>query len=384
MISMSEDVKTLGFDYTHNNKLVIESSSYSDFVAYLFGSSYRVGQIKQGITKEKLSKFDAFIVGNPYGRYFELEEIEALEDYVKQGGGLLLISDDGGDYENETNLCELSEKFGFKFNPDKLSDSVHYLKQQDKILIKNFEPHYVTKEVEQFVHSSGCSLDIDESMEVDDRIDIHVLAKSGINAYATTFTGEGYEEVDAPRRPILVAINYYDGRVIGLGNVSIFSSLSSFYGFNALDNNILIANILNWLTLAGAGLNGDGVLSKLLSVPINQSLYLWLEKMVQTSEWERVSDMINFSVKYFKDNYQKILKETADKREELKKLREKRKKEEAERAEERDKEREEALKSAEDDLYGLVGDSDSDERSEKETETFKDLMSDLSKLTDDD
>ncbi|MHA1820859.1 MAG: hypothetical protein ACTSVC_10335, partial [Promethearchaeota archaeon] len=145
---------TLGFDYSHNNKLIIESPSYNDFINYLFSSSFRLGQIKQGLTLEKLKMYDLFIIGNPYNSMLELEEIKDLVQYVKEGGGLFIVSDDGGDYTNETNLSELTRNFGFEFEPNCVYDSMMYLKEQDKVIINNLEPHFITRDVEQFVHST--------------------------------------------------------------------------------------------------------------------------------------------------------------------------------------------------------------------------------------
>jgi len=369
----SPKVPVICFDYSHNNKLIIESPSYNDFISFLFSSSYKIGQIKQGITLDKLKQYDLLIIGNPYQSYFEIEEINAIENYVKEGGSLLIVSDEEGDYGNEINLNDLTDKFGFRFNTDIIHDSVMFLKEQNKPIITDFEPHYITKDVEQIVHSSGCSIDIDETFEGDKNIEINVLARTGLNAYSKFWNGSEYEEEDTPKKPILVAINYYKGRVVGYGSSSLFSSLSSFYGYNALDNKILIANILNWLLMPK---QESGLIStdqKVISIPINMSLYLWMEKIIRNKEWDRFSDIINFSIKYFKDNYTKVMGEIRDKLEKLKELRQIKK-------EEQKKKLEEKTETSEEKIFELA--KVKVERTEEEEKEFRDILAQLSKLTE--
>jgi hypothetical protein len=377
---MTEATKTLCFDYSHNNKLIIESSSYSDFVQYLFGSGFRVGQIKQKITVEKLKQYHVFIIGNPYDSKFDLDEIEAIEKYVKEGGGLFLISDSGADIENLTNINEVSEKFGFIFNPDKLHDSVQYIKDQDKLVINKFEPHYITRDVENMVHSSGCSITTNESIEADEHISIHILAKSSLNTFADIYNGNDTTEEDKPYCTILSAVNYYKGRVVGLGNLSIFSSLSSYYGYTALNNSLLLSNIINWLASAGAEIEDTALETKVMSVPVNYSLFLWMEKLIKDNQWEKVGDIINFAIKYLKDNYTKVVEETKERREKLKEQREKQKAELTHKKDAEDQARQAVVDDVENTILDLA---DEEKRTGKEEETLDDIMKELSRMNED-
>jgi len=271
MIYMAENEKTICFDHSHNNKLSIESSSYSEFIDYIFSSGFKVGHIKQGISAEKLNVYNLFIIGCPFGLLFDLEEIEIIEQYVKNGGSLFIISDGGGDHENETNLNDIAEKFGFKFNSDFVLDSMNYIRLQDRPIIDIIEPHPISLEINKFVHSSGCSLFIDNTFNSDKNIEINVVGYSGLNSFLKIYDGETYIEKDIPKNPVLVAIKYYKGRIVGLGNISIFSSLSSSYGYSALDNSLLLSNIINWL-ISVKDIEGNKVKNKLITIPINYSL----------------------------------------------------------------------------------------------------------------
>ncbi|MFW9874133.1 MAG: hypothetical protein ACFFG0_13590, partial [Candidatus Thorarchaeota archaeon] len=95
---------------------------------------------------------------------------------------------------------------------------------------------------------------------------------------------------------------------------SIFSSLAREYGFSAFDNDIMIANIISWLTGA---IESEG---KPVTVEVNLDLFYWAENVVKEEKWEGVSDLINVSLKYFKDNYSKIIEEIKEiRKEKLKK-----------------------------------------------------------------
>jgi len=346
---MAENLKSICFDYSHNNRLEIENTAYAEFIHFLFTSSYKIGKITTGITPKKLEPYDVLVLGSPFESNFTPNEIEIITNFVKEGGGLFIIHDDGGDEENETNLNEITSNFGFTFNADTLSDSMSYVRQQNRPLITRFEKHYVTREVEEFVHASGCTLNVEELLDADEDIEIHVLARSGLNSFCQDSAGE---EKDCPNTPVLVGVNYFKGKVIGLGNLSVLSSLSSTYGFNAYDNNVLISNIFNWLAYSTES-NGLSFENKVVSVPINYALYIWLEELIDNKEWVTFSDLINFSLKYMKDNYEKVIQESKITKKKLQDLKRKQKKDAKEKANKVDKERRKNLEEIEDSLYDL-------------------------------
>jgi hypothetical protein len=57
---------------------------------------------------------------------------------------------------------------------------------------------------------------------------------------------------------------------------------------------------------------------------------MWMEKIIAEKEWEKMADIINFSLKYIKDHYQQVMKETQELRDKLKQQREMAKKTEEE------------------------------------------------------
>ncbi len=325
---------TIGLDYSHNNKLTLESSSYNEFTHFLFTSGYKLGKIQAGFNSlKKLENYNAIILSSPFNKNLEKDEIEIIEEYVRKGGNILILSSMGGDHTNKTNLNELTQKFGFEFVSDEVNDSMSYINFQRRPILTNFKPHVITEQVKKVIFSSSCSVNPFQFLEDDADIKIEVLLKSGINCWHRRYDEDDNEwiEEDYPRMPLLVAIEYHKGKVVGIGSLSNFSSLSREYGFSAFDNDILIANILEWLTL--------GAISerKVLSISLNLDLFYWVNSLMEEENWENVSDIVNVSLNYFRDNYKQIIDDIRQiklQRLEMKKAHQKLKKKELEASEE--------------------------------------------------
>ncbi|MFW9971038.1 MAG: hypothetical protein ACFFDF_12665 [Candidatus Odinarchaeota archaeon] len=300
---------TIGLDYSHNNVLNIESSSFSEFTQFIFTSGYKLGKIESGFNStNELNKYSIIILSTPKNTKLQPNEIKNLEDYIKNGGSLLVISSTGGDYTNSTNLNDLTRKFGFEFVSDEVYDSVNYINLQKRPAITTFKPHVVTENIKKVVFSSSCSTKILGFVEDEKSVKIDWLLQSGLNCWRKRYDGESWIEEDSPKIPLMVVSEYYKGKVIGFGNFSIFSSLAHEYGFSAADNDILIANILRYLI---GVVDSEG---KPVTVELNLDLYYWIDDIIKKEKWDNVSDLINVSLKYFKDNYDEII-------EEIKKLR---------------------------------------------------------------
>ena len=60
------DKATIGLDYSHNNKLTLEASSYSDFTQFLFSSGYKLGKIQAGFDSlKKLEIYNMILFSTP-------------------------------------------------------------------------------------------------------------------------------------------------------------------------------------------------------------------------------------------------------------------------------------------------------------------------------
>jgi len=299
--------KKIGFDSSHNNKLVIESNAFSDFIQYLFNSDFKVGKIEAGLNYDKLSVYDLFVIGVPSGgAKISAEEIETLLKYIKNGGSVLIINDKGGDYENKSNLNELSKNFGIIFNSDRLFDSQKFSKENSRPIITEFKSHFITREIKEFVYSNGCTLQIIQSIETKDQeinTDVNAIAFSSKDTASHVYFNENKNDwvVESVQKIAIIAVAHYGlGKVVALGNLSIFSSLEYSYGVRAADNFKLIANIFSWLLNKASTEEEKKTLPIFLTVPLEQDLYYWVSEKIKEGKWKNIEDLINFAVKIVK------------------------------------------------------------------------------------
>jgi Arc/MetJ-type ribon-helix-helix transcriptional regulator len=313
---MSGDI-TIGLDYSHNNMLTLEASSYADFTQFLFASGYKLGKIEAGFASAvKLKDYNAIIISTPKNINLTPQELENLEQYVKNGGCLLLISTRGGDYINRTNLNSLTRNFGFEFTIDDISDSVKFVNLQKRPILEDFKPHYITDQIRKLVLSSACSLKTLDFTGNHNKRSVEVLVRGGLNCWHKIFVDDKWIEEDSPKIPLVVTAEYYKGKVVAFGSLSIFSSLGREYGFSAFDNDIFIANVLRWLTL---DISSEG---KVITIDLQRSLFHWASSIIKEDNWINFSDIINVSLKYFKDNYKDIMEEFKEQQKERIELRE--------------------------------------------------------------
>ncbi|MEJ2251263.1 MAG: hypothetical protein P8Y70_04960 [Candidatus Lokiarchaeota archaeon] len=312
---MSSERARIGFDYSHNNKLTLEASSYADFFQFLFASGYKMGKIQAGFTSTgKLKDYDAIILSTPRNTNLTEEEIQNLVEYTKKGGSLLIINSTGGDYKNKTNLNELTRNFGFEFNSDEINDSMNYIKLQRRPLITKFSAHIVTEQIEKIVFSSACSLNIFKDTEENEKIKIKEIILSGLNSWHKIYNGEEWIEEDFPKVPLMTTVEFYEGKILAFGALSLFSSLGTEYGFYAYDNDILIGNILKWLTMDIESSEGE-----VITINLNSDLYKWADKIVSEKNWDNLSNLINVGMKYFQENYDEIMEKLITEKEKKKK-----------------------------------------------------------------
>ena len=300
---MKNDI-TIALDYSHNNMLTLEASSYAEFTQFLFTSAYKLGKIEAGFySLDKVKNYNAIIMSIPKNIDLDPKEIEVLEEYVRKGGSLLIVGSRGGEHTNRTNINELTRLFGFEFINDEVNDSVNYVNLQKRPLISNLTPHYITENIKKIVLSSACSLGTLKLPKQEKKVKVEVIVRGGLNCWRNRFDGKQWVEEDCPKVPMVITSEYHSGQVAAFGTLSIFSSLGREYGFSAFDNDIMIANILRWLTL---DITYEG---KVITIDLQRDLFHWGDSIVKQKRWGNLSDVINVSLKYFKDNYKTIMKE---------------------------------------------------------------------------
>jgi hypothetical protein len=291
----------IGFDHSHNNKLTIENNAFTDFIQYLFDSDFKLGKIEAGLTYDKLMNYDLFIIGVPtLGPDLDTDEIDDLVKYVKDGGSLLVINDGGGDYENKNNLSELTHNFGIRFNSDRLFDNKFFKEKNSHPIIKEFKSHFITRDITEIIHSNGCTLTIDKSIE-DDKIDVNSIAFSSENtSWHRYFSGDKWQDKSEQQLPIIGTTHYDLGKVVVIGNLSIFSSLSKSYGIRSAENFRLVSNIVSWLLNKASSEEERYLKPVFITVAIDQDLFYWIKEMLNKGKWKNLDELINFALKMTK------------------------------------------------------------------------------------
>ncbi|UYP00717.1 DNA-binding protein [Oceanotoga sp. DSM 15011] len=198
------------------------TGGYSDFADLAKKMGLNVKNEKIHIKKDILDLFGIFIIPEPNGPFFA-DEIEALLEWVKDGGNLFIIADHGGADRNGNGwdavrvFNEFTENFGFLFEGDDLEEEP----------LKNVYKHEITKNIQNIGVWNGSSINILKK-------DIEVLIS------------------DINKKPYLISTVYGKGKVIAIGDSSPFDDGTGATG-NILhdgwswgDDAILAENILKY------------------------------------------------------------------------------------------------------------------------------------------
>jgi hypothetical protein len=78
------------------------------------------------IWRHDLAAWPGLVVALPYRTRFGTHAVREIEEWVRAGGRLLLLGFELGDRHHESNLNELAERFGIRFNSDIVAPRVKY------------------------------------------------------------------------------------------------------------------------------------------------------------------------------------------------------------------------------------------------------------------
>jgi hypothetical protein len=289
---------------SHNETVQIEAVQYGEFLDKLVEMNFKLGVIKQApITVQKSSDYNVVIVGNPKEAAFSPAEIEGLKQYVYNGGGLFLLSDQGGDQASKNNLSELAGHFGIKFNTNILVDkSAHAEEDEQLVTISDFLNHFVMRGIERIALKSPCSLEIYEKPG----IDVNAVAFSPQSTVEVTWNGQQWVETGAKKHVMIAVAKYGAGKVVALGTTRVLSTLlNKKHGFKAVDNEKLIVNVLAWLVNREVYEKGK-LKSVFVNVSLKPDLYFWIENELKSSDKFRdFNEVMNFAIEALKRGMEK-------------------------------------------------------------------------------
>jgi hypothetical protein len=235
--------KTVLIDLTHNEMLNVVDEEFNDFLNLLKRLDLKIKKNEDdNITKETLNNIDLLILGNPIDDFFSSSEIKFIVDHVRNGGGLLLVSEYGADFLQKTNLNDISGKFGIFFEKNIIKEMNDSNQNCTSILhIQQFIDHQITKTLRELIIGGSCSLFLSKDVKP-------LLQTKDRSIWSETYSSASEEWTKEEEKQQIIAAytEFGQGKVVAIGDIDIFTSNSRF-GINSLDNQKLLQNIINWL-----------------------------------------------------------------------------------------------------------------------------------------
>jgi hypothetical protein len=204
------------------------------------------------ITQLSLKPFDVLVFMCPdFAKISTMEMTEICNWVAEDGGGLFLLSHAGGDKGRNSNLSELSQRFGILFENDQVLDDTTNLGLENLPIITAFiPPHPISNGISSICYRSGCSLTI-----------------MG-NAFSIASSNETSEPFSTP----LICVSQPDnGRVCAIGSYELFRDNVG-GGFNSDEHPALAYNIFTWLVSDyRMELRSKGEIPEVITQPVVQT-----------------------------------------------------------------------------------------------------------------
>lgn len=252
------------FDEAHHNFHTTEGR-YKPFVDLLMNDGYRVIRNRQPFTKSTLSSFKVLVIANALGAEemddngadgsaFTEEETQAVHDWVKSGGALLLIADHapfGGAAAALGNRFGVDMSKGFTYDPANSatnSPSLLIFSRENKLLAT----HPITEGRDQNERLNIVQSFTGQSLRgPEDSFAILKLADTAKD----TPNREADSSVSAAGRAQAIALKFGKGRVVVQGEAAMLSAQISGQnkqkmGMNVPgnDNRQYALNLMHWLS----------------------------------------------------------------------------------------------------------------------------------------
>ncbi|HYY56545.1 MAG TPA: DUF4350 domain-containing protein [Pyrinomonadaceae bacterium] len=252
------------FDEAHNNYHTA-GGRYKAFADLITGDGYAVVPNKEKFSRQSLTGYNILIISNALGSAdlstpaandpaFTEEECDAVRDWVRAGGSLLLIADHfpvGGANAN------LARRFGVELSNAFTDDPANYDKELQNILFsrenKLLADHPITRgrdareRINRIVTFTGQSLKGPSAA-----FSFLRLADTAVDRLPP----DGEKRVPAAGRSQGLALKMGKGRVVVMGEAAMLTAQlagpekAKFGGLNVsgIDNRQLALNIMHWLS----------------------------------------------------------------------------------------------------------------------------------------
>jgi len=225
---------------------------------------YRFERNLEGpITPEKLAHCDILILKNPT-RPYRKEEIEAIEEFVRSGGGLFLLGEHTDVFGTSSCINAVARRFGVAFRPDVVFDIER--KWEQVFFPPKLGVHPIVRRIPFFRFAVTCSI---ETTSLRAR---PVMRSTGLWTLPNDYTaGNFYPQVKDHTYARFGAFDQMVSVTAGKGRVAAFGDSTVYSNFLALSPGkaeLLLAamerlnrkNSLDWIRILGFLLSAAGLL----------------------------------------------------------------------------------------------------------------------------
>lgn len=245
---MDKTIK-IAFDSMHNEILKIGEKGEYEWESWTLAEDlilekrFEISILKDSPLNEiELSKYNILVIGSPQSK-FKQSEITAIIKFIKNGGSLFAMSEQGGDLRNSSNLSEITKEFGIEFNNDRIHDKINNIKGYDYgPIISDFATcSSITFNIREFNLLLACSLNVTKNAVV--------IARTSKDAYIKIRTPQDkWIKKEISSLPVLAIREDIDshGRIVAIGDSHIFSDDDA--GMSLYNNKLLLNNIIDWLS----------------------------------------------------------------------------------------------------------------------------------------
>ena len=234
-------------------------SCLADFI----GHYYHFERNFELITEDILANYDILIIKTPTSSFSE-GELDAIEEFVANGGGLLLIGDHTNVFGTSTFINPLAGRFGLQYN----FDATYDFKTGSLSIYKppEFYSHPVVQFMPPFLFGTSCTLDaplLAEKVMIGYGLKAVYLDYSKKNFFSTqnesAFMKYGFFLQSA-------GVKYGKGRVLAFSDSTVFSNFWMFMPGKPE----LFSGFLNWLNRANT------ILSYKLLLVVVCLVFFWM------------------------------------------------------------------------------------------------------------
>lgn len=217
-----------------------QKSGYNYYcLAEYIGYFYELERGLEPFTPEYLARYDVVIVKTPTEPFTDTE-IDALEAYVRGGGGLFLIGDHTNVFGTSTRLNPIASRFGLRFNYDSTYDlATMALSRYNS---PPFLAHPSMLHVPDFLFATSCTMDSPLFGE-------NVIVGNGLRGIQLDYSRTSYfpskeeKEYEFPFLVQMAGVKVGRGRVLGFTDSTVFSNFFMFMPGKAE----LFIGSLDWL-----------------------------------------------------------------------------------------------------------------------------------------